>query len=35
MSSLALRPLLAVRHVQAQLQSGFNTLRDLGSEGAG
>jgi imidazolonepropionase-like amidohydrolase len=31
----AYRVLLAARHVQAQLQSGFTTLRDLGSEGAG
>ncbi len=31
----AYRVLLAGRHVQAQLQAGFTTLRDLGSEGAG
>lgn len=31
----AYRVLLASRHVQQQLQSGFTTLRDLGSEGAG
>ena len=31
----AYRVLLAARHVQAQLQAGFTTLRDLGSEGAG
>jgi imidazolonepropionase-like amidohydrolase len=29
------RVLLAGRHANAQLQSGFTTLRDLGSEGAG
>ena len=29
------RVLLAARHAQAQLQSGFTTLRDLGTEGAG
>lgn len=29
------RVLLASRHASAQLQSGFTTLRDLGSEGAG
>lgn len=31
----AYRVLLASRHVQAQLQAGFTTLRDLGTEGAG
>ncbi|QGZ42540.1 imidazolonepropionase-like amidohydrolase [Pseudoduganella flava] len=33
--SVEYRVLLAARHAAAQLQSGFTTLRDLGSEGAG
>lgn len=33
--SRAYRTILAVRHVDAALRSGFTTLRDLGSEGAG
>jgi len=32
--SVEYRVLLASRHVQAQLRSGFTTLRDLGTEGA-
>jgi len=32
---VAYRTLLAARHVAATLQSGFTTLRDLGTEGAG
>ena len=32
--SRAYRAILAVRHVDATLRSGFTTLRDLGSEGA-
>jgi imidazolonepropionase-like amidohydrolase len=32
--SRAYRTILAVRHVDASLRSGFTTLRDLGSEGA-
>jgi len=32
--SRSYRTILAVRHVEASLRSGFTTLRDLGSEGA-
>lgn len=32
--TLAYRTILAVRHCEAQLMSGFTSVRDLGTEGA-